>query len=321
MASRWMVATALTAALLVGCGSEDSPTTTTTAATSAPATTVEAAFPVTVATDGGDVRIEREPERIVSLSATATESLYAIGAGDRVVAVDGESDFPPEAPRTKLSALTPNLEALANHRPDLVVLASDEPADVVDGLERLDVPVLVLPGAETLADAYRQIEALGAATGHDEEAAEVVETMRTHVDALLTEAAEGKPLKVFHELSPDLYTASSRTFIGRIYDRMGLRNVADPAARRAKTEYPQMSPEAVVAADPDLVVLADADCCDQTPKTVAARDGWQEVSAVRHGNGVMVDDSTSARWGPRFPEFIETVADAVQRARATGSDG
>jgi iron complex transport system substrate-binding protein len=119
---------------------------------------------------------------------------------------------------------------------------------------------------------------------------------------------------VFHEVDPDLYSAGSETFLGRIYARLGLRNVADPAARRTGAAYPQLSPEAVVAADPDLIVLADSECCGQTPSRVARRPGWREVSAVEEGAVVAPGDDVATRWGPRIPEFVERVVRAMQAA-------
>src|SRR5690606_17206535 len=111
--------------------------------------------------------------RIVSLSPTATEILFALGAGSRVVAVDDQSTYPPEAPVTDLSGFDPNVEAIASYEPDLVVLSFD-PGDLQPGLEALDIEVVLQPPAATLDDAWAQIEQLGAATGSVAEAAELV---------------------------------------------------------------------------------------------------------------------------------------------------
>lgn len=297
-----LVAAAVCGALLAGCG--DAPE-------RAPAAGGEAAaFPVTVA----GTTIERRPERIVSLSPSTTETLFAVGAGDQVVAVDGESDYPPRVPRTDLSAFQPNVEAIADHRPDLVIVPDAVPRDVVGGLRRLGLTVLVQDAPADLDDAYLQMRDVGVATGHSEAGRRVARRVRAEVDALIADAPRGSAPKVFHELDPDLYSASSDTFIGRIYARLGVRNVADRAARRAANPYPQMSSEAVVSADPDLVVLADSECCAQTPAKVARRPGWDAVSAVRGGAVVAIDDDVASRWGPRIPLFVRKVVEAMERA-------
>ena len=255
------------------------------------------------------------PERIVSLSPSATETLFALGAGSQVVAVDSESDHPAGVPRTELSSYQPNVEAIAGYRPDLVVVPADAPRDAIAGLRKLRLRVLATPVPDDLEDAYAQMRELGAVAGRRKAGERLAREVRARVEAAIDAAPKGPSLKVFHELDPDLYSASSKTFIGRIYARLGLRNVADRAAERSGAPYPQLSAEAVVRANPDLIVLADSECCDQTPARVGRRAGWDEVSAVRDGAVVAVDDDIASRWGPRIPELVEGIADAMQAAR------
>lgn len=306
-------ATAVLAALAVGCGQSPGG--------AQPQTATEDGFPVTVGSGQNRVTLEREPRRIVSISPTATETLFAIGAGGQVVAVDDQSDWPRDAPTTDLSAYQPNVEAIAGYRPDLVVASDSLPREAIAGLRRVGVALLVQPAAERLADAYAQIRELGAVTGHRTAATRLARRVRRRVREAIATVAGGPPLKVFHELDPDLFSASSGTFIGRIYARLGLRNVADRAARRSGSPYPQLSSEAVVAADPDLIVLADGECCGQTPAKVAARPGWRDVSAVRRGAIVAVDEDVASRWGPRVPRFVAAVAEAVGATRERVGSG
>ena len=250
------------------------------------------------------------PHRIVSLSPTATETLFAIGAGAQVVAVDDQSDYPKQAPRTSLSGFTPNVEAIAGYKPDLVVVAYD-PNGVVATLRGLGIRVLVQDAAATLAGAYAQIAALGRITGHARQASRLVASMKGKIAALLDKAtARARGLTVYHELGPDLYSVTSSTFVGRVYSLFGLKNIAD-AADTGGTGYPRLSPEYVVAANPDIVVLADVNCCGQTPRAVAARPGWSHVAAVRTGTIVRIDDSIASRWGPRIVNFVRAVAGAI----------
>jgi iron complex transport system substrate-binding protein len=274
----------------------------------------EPAFPVTVTAGGEAVTIARQPRRIVSLSATATESLFAIGAGSQVIAVDDQSDYPKEAPQTSLSGFTPNVEAIAGFRPDLVVIAYD-PKDLAASLRRLGITVLQHDAPKTLAGAYQQIRQLGLVTGHAGEAATVIQRMKRRIGAIV---ADGKRraagLSVFHELSPDLYSASSGSFVGRVYEAFGLRNVADEADRTG-SGYPQVSAEYLISTNPDVIVLADSVCCGQKPSTVAARPGWDRISAVRTGSIVRLDDSIASRWGPRLVNFFRAVSSALTRLR------
>jgi iron complex transport system substrate-binding protein len=252
------------------------------------------------------------PHRIISLSPTATESLFAIGAGAQVVAVDDQSDYPKRAPRTSLSGYTPNVEAIAGYRPDLVVLAGDA-NDVVAGLRKLGIRVLLQPAAKNLAEAYAEIRQLGAITGHKKNAAALVKRMQKAI-AKAVKSVPKRRLSVYHELEPDLYSASSRTFIGKIYKLFGLRNIADPADS-AGTGYPQLSAEYIVSANPDVIVLADTRCCGATAASVAKRPGWSGIAAVRTGSVVGVDDSVASRWGPRIVDFVRTIGKVLKRKR------
>jgi ABC-type Fe3+-hydroxamate transport system substrate-binding protein len=273
--------------------------------------------PVTVAAANGEVTISQRPRRIVSLSPTATEDLFAIGAGRQVIAVDDQSNYPPEAPRTKLSGDTPNPEAVAGYNPDLVV-ASGDADGLVRALHTLDIPVLVEPAAENLGQVYAQIKTLGLATGHSHSASALVARMRSRIRALVQSVPRPeRTISVYHELSPNYYSATSKTFIGQIYGLFGLRNIAD-AADKTGSGYPQLSGEYVVAQSPDLIVLADTKCCHQSPQTVAARPGWDQIDAVQDGGVAAVSDDIASRWGPRVVAFVTVVAAQVKAVETGG---
>jgi iron complex transport system substrate-binding protein len=249
------------------------------------------------------------PHRIVSLSPTATESLFAIGAGKQVVAVDNQSDYPKRAPHTSLSGYTPNVEAIANYRPDLVVLEFD-PGDTASGLRALGVRVLIQSTAKDLAGAYAQIRRLGVVTGHRKTANALVKRMKKQI-AKAVAFAPKRHLSIYHELTPDFYSATSSTFIGRIYKLFGLRNIAD-AAEGAGSGFPKLSAEYILSANPQVIVLADTRCCGQNAAAVKARPGWSTISAVRTGAIASVDDSIASRWGPRIVQFVRAVAKTLR---------
>jgi iron complex transport system substrate-binding protein len=255
------------------------------------------------------------PQRIVSLSPTATESLFAIGAGDQVEAVDAQSDYPAEAPTSDLNSLEPNIEAIASYDPDLIVLG-DENDEIETAMAELDVPVLIQPAAADFEEAYAQIEELGEVTGHQEESAELVEEMRAEIEDLTAQApALDQPLTFYHELDDLLYTATSSTFIGQVYGTVGLENIADAADDGSG--YPQLSAEYIIDADPDLIFLADTECCGQTAETVAQRPGWAGLTAVQGDGVVELDDDVASRWGPRVVEYLATVVEAMEQVTAS----
>lgn len=264
-------------------------------------------WPVTVTGDDGELTLDEQPETIVSMSASATEMLFAIGADDQVEAVDSSSNYPEGVPATELSSFTPNAEAIAAYDPDLVVL-SDDMNGIVDALDALQVPTLLLGAAQTLDDTYAQLDTLGDATGHADEADVVVADIQDRIRAAVDSVpAEAKGMSVYHELDPTFFSASSSTFIGSIYAMFGLQNIAD-AAPDAAGGYPQLSAEYVVGQAPDLIVLADTVCCDQTTEAVAQRPAFETVPAVQDGRVLAADDDVASRWGPRVADFAEAVA-------------
>ncbi|MEU1747543.1 ABC transporter substrate-binding protein [Micromonospora arida] len=275
--------------------------------------TAAAAYPVTV----GALTLEKRPEKIVVLSPTATEMLFAIGAGPQVTAVDDQSNYPADVPKTDLSAFQPNAEAIAGKNPDLVVL-SDDRNKIVEQLGKLKIPVYQTPAATTLDDTYRQITELGTLTGHADQATDVATRMKDDIAKLVKDLPQrAEKLTYFHELGPELYSATSKTFIGSLYSQAGLTNIADPADADGKSfGYPQLSQEFIVKADPDFVFLADAKCCQQNADTVKARSGWAGLTAVKNNQVVALDDDVASRWGPRVVDLLRVIIDAVAKVPA-----
>ena len=267
----------------------------------------------TTTRSGGASASATTPKRIVSLSATSTEMLYAIGAGKQVVAVDDQSNFPAGVPKTDLSAYTPNVEAIAKYKPDLVVIA-DDTKGLKAGLEKLKMRVLSQPAATTVEDTYREITELGAATGHEAEAAKENASIKSGLaDAVKDLPARPTPLTYYYELDNTLYSVTSKTFVGSLLGMAGLTNVADAADAGGQSGgYPQLSAEFLVQANPDLVFLADTKCCQQDAKTFAARPGFARLKAVTSNQVVPLDDDIASRWGPRIVELLRRAVDAVK---------
>ncbi|HSZ40558.1 MAG TPA: ABC transporter substrate-binding protein [Trebonia sp.] len=309
-------AAATATAAVAGCSSASSTSTSTTSSPSA-STPSTMGFPVTVTAANGPVKITSKPSRIVSLSATATEDLYAVGAGQQVVAVDETSDYPANAPKTSLNALSPNIEAIAKYNPSLVIAEEDE-GGLVSGLTKLGVPVLIEPTATSLGNAYAQIDQIGEATGHAAQAQSVTSKMQAEITADIKKAgAVHDNLSYYWEVSANpYYSATSQTFIGQIVGMFGLKNIADAANKASDGGYPELSEEYIVAAKPQIIFLTDNDPGDggQSPAVVAKRPGWSAVPAVKDHEVIALNDDIASRWGPRLPQLVAAIAQAVENA-------
>lgn len=267
------------------------------------------------ATEGDDTADEPDadaevPSRIVSLSATSTEVLFAIGAGEQVIAADSFSNYPADAPTTELSAFEPSLEAIAAEDPDLVIISFD-PGDIVSGLGELGITTIVHPAAATLDDVYAQIADLGIATGNEDGAAEVVAEIRSGIDEIVAAApASDTPIRVYHELDDTFFSATSSSFIGQLYGLLGVENVADAADPDNESfGFPQLSAEYLLEADPQMIVITDQ--VGYSVEDVADRPGWDAMSAVQNGGVIQVDADIASRWGPRVVDFLQFISDAL----------
>ncbi len=264
-------------------------------------------FPINVDTAGGTVTIEAMPERIVSLSPTATEMLFAVGAGDQVVAVDQYSNYPATAPAPTLDGFAPDLEAILANEPDLVV-TSGLPEDIEAALTETGVPVMLLPAAASFDDTFDQIAQLGEATGHIDGAAATNADIRAGIDEVIASLPESdSAVRVFHEIDDSFYTATSGSFIGQVYASMGFENIADPLDDGSG--FPLIDGESIIAADPSLIVFTSF--APYTAEDIAARPGWDTTSAVTSGNIVQVDADIASRWGPRIVEFMQAIASVL----------
>jgi iron complex transport system substrate-binding protein len=288
--------------LLAGCAGDPEP-----AEPAGAGTPTADGFPVTV----GELTLTEQPTAIVSLSPAVTEMLFAIGAGDQVVAVDEFSNYPPGAPTTELSGFDPAPEAIASYDPDLVLISYD-PGDLVDQLGALDIPVFTVPDNPTsLDDIYGQLGDLGALTGQAVGADELVRSMSDEIDQLVAAAPAGEqPLTYYFEIDDTLWTYTSQSLVATLFELVGLENIAvtdDPFEVTM-----QLSPEVLVDSDPDIIFLANAQY-GVTTDDVLARDGWQEVAAVRDGHVVELSPDIASRWGPRVVDLLREAVDAVSQ--------
>jgi iron complex transport system substrate-binding protein len=290
--------------LFAACGTSDQSAANTVADTVAEAST-DTAVP------------EVSTNKIVSLSATATEMIYAIGAQDQLVAVDNFSNFPEAVAsiETKIDALQPSAEAIAALDATVVLLAYD-PGNLQTQLEALGITVWTGASATSFDDSYKQITELGELTGKSAEAEALVSSMKADIETAVSSIElPAAPVSYFYELDDTYFSVTSNTFVGQIMSLFKLQNIADLA--EAGNDYPQLSQEAIISANPQLIFLADTKCCKQDTKTVASRPGWNKIDAVTNGNVVELDDDVASRWGPRVVDLVKQVAAAVAKFAET----
>jgi iron complex transport system substrate-binding protein len=275
-----------------------------------------AGFPATITSFAGRVHVPTRPVSIISLSPTATEMLYAIGAGSQVKAVDDDSDYPRQAPMTKLSGYEPNVEAIAAYKPDLVVISNDID-DVTAKLQALSVPVLDLPAAANLSQEYAEFDQLGRATGHLTQAEHEVTGLKSQVSKILaSQPKHSAPLTYYYEVSTDpYYSVTSSTFIGGVLSLLGMKSIADAASGAAASGgYPSLSAEFILKSNPDYIILSDTGPTGggQDAATVTSRPGWSVLTAVKDKHFILLNADIASRWGPRIVDLLQDVATALQ---------
>jgi len=308
------VALALVTLVFVGCGDDDgAPAAAESPSGGASTATPVAAFPRTITdSSGAAVTIPGQPKRIISLSPAATEILFAVGAGDGVVGSDKFSNYPDAALKTaKLDYSKPDPEAALALNPDLVIMVTRQ-KEQVRQFRDLKMTVLYIEEAATVEGVYDSITLLGGLTGHGEQAAQLVAGMRQRVAAMTSKVSDvAKGPRVFYEITTDLYTVAPDTFLGSMLSLLKAQNIAAGAT----SKFPQLTAEAVIGADPEVVLLADAKFTNENLETVAARPGWANVAAVKNRRVYAIDDDLASRPGPRIVDAMEIVAKALYPER------
>ena len=249
-----------------------------------------------------ELTFDELPQRIVSLSPGHTEILFAIGAGDQVIGVDTQSDFPNETGgKTKFDAMSPDLEALDGLEPDLVVLMASAD-DVAQSLDERGLRVLRLGVPDSLLSLFDQIDLLGEITGHVELSDSLVDEMDRRVLAIFDKVGAARGPRVYHELDAELTTASSSSsFVGELYLILNATSIADDP----QDPYPRLTLDEIVEADPGVIIVAHPDA---SPESVKARPGWQDITAVKNDRIYAVDTDIVNRPGPRQVDGLETLA-------------
>jgi len=265
-----------------------------------------AAFPVTVVDDAGrEVTVESEPKRIVSLAPGNTEIVAALGLLDRLVGVTSFDDYPPEVASIDVVGdfASPNLEAVAAAKPDLVLATAGVQAEVVGQLEDIGAVVVAVDPAD-LESLFDSIEMVGAVTGASEQAETLVSSMRSELEEIRVAVGDATPVPVFLEIAQDpLFTAGPGTLLHDLITAAGGANIV------TEQGYVPYSVEQLVAEDPAVYLATLGSMSD--PADLASRPGYSGIDAVRTGRVYVLEDNLVSRPGPRVVEGVRQIAEAL----------
>ncbi len=279
-----------------------------------PAQAAATKYPITVKFGGYTTTIAKKPTKIISLSPSATEIFYAVGAGSQILAVDNLSNYPANAPVSEISAFEPSVEAILAKKPDLVLLSIDstKAPQIRNALVKLGIPVLMEKAPATLQDVYAENTLLAKVTDRQAGAVKLNASMAKSIKEILAKANKSSKIRIFHELDDTYFSATSNTFIGKVYKSFGAVNIADAAAGADNSGYPQLSAEYLLKSDPQVIFLADAQY-GVTADSVSKRAGWSEISAVKNKKIVELPADIPSRWGPRLVDFYKLIGASLAK--------
>ena len=283
-------------------------------ALASPAQAAVTKYPITVKFGGYTTTIAKKPTKIISLSPSATEILYAVGAGSQILAVDNLSNYPANAPVSEISAFEPSVEAILAKKPDLVLLSIDstKAPQIRNALVKLGIPVLMEKAPATLKDVYAENTLLAKVTDRQAGAIKLNASMAKSIKEILAKAKKSSKIRIFHELDDTYYSVTSNTFIGKVYKDFGAVNIADAAAGADNSGYPQLSAEYLLKSDPQVIFLADAQY-GVTADSVSKRAGWSQISAVKNKKIVELPADIPSRWGPRLVDFYKLIGASLAK--------
>lgn len=251
--------------------------------------------------------LAQAPQRIISLTPHLTELLFEIGAGDRIVATDDASDFPPEAKTRPQVAnyRSINLEALLAQKPDLVVAWRSAQSRMLAPVERLGIPVFYSEPTDfaSLADEMRR---LGVLLGVEQTADVQADAYLARLNALKSRYGQPKPVSVFYQLwYPPLTSVSGSAWPAQAIALCGATNIA----AGAKTPYPQLGLEQVIKANPTLILAGSRD-----PAVLDHWQQWPMLDAVKHRQLKLINPDELHRFTPRALNAVVQVCEAIAHA-------
>lgn len=277
----------------------------------------EDAFPVTIEDARGEkIVLDKEPEKIISLMPSNTEIVFALGKGDALVGASTEFDNYPEEvedlPKVA-SGFSLNVEQVLSLEPDLVLAHESILYTWEAGIQQIedsDIPLIVIPDAQSFDKVFASIELIGKAIGATEEAEALVQEMKGKLDVIKEKAAnisEDDRKTVFVEVSPapEIYTTGKNTFMHEMLDAINAINAAGD-----QEGWIAMNEEAIVAINPD-VIITTVGFVENAVEEIKSRSAWQDIEAVKNDDVYLVDEDLVSRSGPRIIEGVEELARAI----------
>jgi len=263
---------------------------------------------------GRTVTLPHTPNRIISLAPSNTEILFAIGAGSLIVGRDSYSDYPEEAKTIQDiggPSFGSSMEMITKLQPDLILAAEINSAEQVAEFEKLGFTIFYLTNPKEITDLYTNLETVGQLTGHEKEAAVLVESLKNRVTAVDNKIAKAasKP-KVFYEVDGTDPAKPWTTGPGSFMDKMIIRAGGQNAGAGLPIQWAQISQEELIVQDPDLILLGDAKY-GTSAEMVKKRAGWEAIKAVKNDNIISFNDDLASRPGPRLVDGLEALAQAI----------
>ena len=252
-------------------------------------------------------------QRVVSLSTTHTEIIQTLGGENLLVGIDSFSES--ELPIEKIDAFTVTADELVNLNPDLVIVAFDFNG-IIDGLEALNLNFVLLPPARNFDEVYTQIMEIGNLINKSDESIDLVSEMENDV-AEIIENFSAQNVKVFHEIgyTYGIYTVNENSFIGEIYNLLGVDNIANFKEDPFGSGYPEFSEEEILMANPNLIIVGHSDYLN---KDLSTRVGWEVITAIQSGNLFFLDENLANNWGTNTVDLLNTLSEVTQSQEDPG---
>ena len=252
-------------------------------------------------------------QRVVSLSTTHTEIIQTLGGENLLVGIDSFSES--ELPIAKIDAFTVTADELVNMNPDLVIVAFDFNG-IIDGLEALNLNYVLLPPARNFDEVYTQIMEIGNLINKSDESIDLVSEMENDV-AEIIENFSAQNVKVFHEIgyTYGIYTVNENSFIGEIYNLLGVDNIANFKEDPFGSGYPEFSEEEILMANPNLIIVGHSDYLN---KDLSTRVGWEVITAIQSGNLFFLDENLANNWGTNTVDLLNTLSEVTQSQEDPG---
>ncbi len=251
------------------------------------------------------------PQKIVSLSPSTTEILYAVGAGDQLVGVTSYCNYPEEASSKNIiggfSAKTISIETIISLNPDLVIAGVSAHQPIADTLKEAGIPVLSIE-PKNINDITNTIEELAIITGHEETGKNLSDNIKERLTIIadkIKNVTDSEKIRVFYEVwDAPLMTASPKSFTGQMIDMAGGINIFSDVS----ADYPQISAEELISRNPQIIISSDTHGDKLSREEIEKREGWETIDAVLNNNVILLDGNIVSRPGPRVIDAIELIA-------------